>query len=69
MTKRQSQMLADLQTRAGCKFESVTLTGGGHLKVRLPNGRFCIMPSTPSDSARGFLNTVAQIKRTMREGV
>ena len=68
MTRKQARMLEDLQRRVGCRFESVELTGGGHLKVRLENGRFVIMPSTPSDSARGFLNTVAQVRRTLREG-
>jgi hypothetical protein len=68
MTKRQRKLLADLQARAGCRFETVELTGGGHLRIRLHNGRFVIAPSTPSDGARGFLNTVAQIRRTLREG-
>ena len=67
MTKKQRTMLENLQTRAGCKFVSVELTGGGHIKARLPNGRFVIMPATPSDNARGFLNTVAQVRRTLKE--
>jgi hypothetical protein len=69
MTKRQRKMLDELQARAGCRFESVELTGSGHLRIRLHTGRFVICPSTPSDNARGFLNTVAQIRRTLREGV
>lgn len=67
MTRKQSNMLEELQRRVGCRFESVELTGGGHLKLRLPNGRFVICPSTPSDNARGFHNTVAQVRRTLRE--
>lgn len=68
MTNKARRMIDDLQRRAGCRFESVELTGSGHLRIRLPNGRFVIAPSTPSDGARGFLNTVSQIRRTMRQG-
>ena len=68
MTKKQSRMLADLQIRAGCKFASVELTGGGHLRMTLENGRMVFTGSTPGDH-RAFLNCVSQIKRTLREGV
>jgi hypothetical protein len=65
MTRKHRLMLEALQARAGCKFSSVELTGGGHLRITLPNGRRVITGSTPSDN-RAFLNCVAQIKRTLR---
>jgi hypothetical protein len=67
MTRKQRKMLDELQARAGCRFESVELTGSGHLRIRLHTGRFVVTGGTPSDS-RAFLNCVAQIKRTLREG-
>ena len=68
MTKKQRSMLADLQTRAGCKFASVELTGGGHIRMTLGNGRMVFTGSTPGDH-RAFLNCVSQIKRTLRSPV
>lgn len=66
MTRKQSKMLEDLQTRVGCRFAAVELTKGNHLRITLPNGRCVVTGGTPSDH-RAFLNCAAQIKRTLRE--
>ncbi|MCP4307767.1 MAG: hypothetical protein GY788_23420 [bacterium] len=34
----------------------------GHLKVRCPNGRLVVVPSTPSDT-RSIKNTAAHLRR------
>ena len=62
----QRKMLDELQRRAGCRFESVELTKGNHLRITLANGRHVITGGTPSDN-RAFLNCVSQIRRTLRE--
>jgi hypothetical protein len=45
-------------------FATVERTGGGHLRLTLPNGRFVIAPATPSDW-RALDNLRAMVRRAL----
>lgn len=57
--KQTSQLLAKAKA-LGC---TVTLTHANHYKIRTPGGQTVVIPSTPSDSYRGYLNNRAQLRR------
>jgi hypothetical protein len=65
MTRNHRKLIEELQARVGCRFESVELTKGNHLRIVLANGRCVVTGGTPSDH-RAFLNCAAQIKRSLR---
>jgi hypothetical protein len=47
-------------------FTEIELTGGGHFRLRLPNGRFVIVASTPGH--RSFMRSVrSDIRRVSRQ--
>lgn len=41
----------------------VSISGGGHLRFKSPNGAIVFAPSTPRGGKRSIENTVAELRR------
>lgn len=44
----------------------ISFTGGGHIKVALPNGKLVFVSASPSDERYFLQNVKADLKRALR---